>query len=97
MDIYYVALWDFELEDSGNVVKDGLVFSSRKAAEAHADGALLSSLDSEFTTRLKPQWSRRLNAGGYIVGEASVVEIEAPNAEAAFTGALAGKGKLLDE
>jgi len=93
MATFYVTLWDFELEDSGEIVKNGLVFSSLKAAEDEFSNALLSNLDSDFASRAKSRECRRLHACGYVVGNIAITRIDAQSLEAALADALAGKGE----
>ena len=97
MATFYVTLWDFELEESGEIVKDGLVFTTREAAKAQESNAFLSSIDNDLAARVEPHWSKRLNASGFITGESSIIEIDADNPEAALQGAIKGEGIAMDE
>lgn len=91
--VYYVVTWDFELEESGETVKDGVVFTDLKSAQEEARDALIASIDSDFAARLPPVLSKRLGKAGYITGESCIQEVEALHPENALQKALEGRGK----
>jgi len=88
----YVSTWDFEIEDSGDVVKDGLVFGDIGSAKREANKMLIASLDFDFASRAKPITSRRLGKAGYVVGNVKILAVQTSNAMHALQEALAGRG-----
>lgn len=92
MNLYYVVTWDFELEESDDVVKDGVVFTDLKLANEEATKALIASIDFSFASRLKPIISKRLGKTGYIRDEVKTLEVETSHPGHALQEALAGRG-----
>ena len=95
MTIHYVVIWDFDVEESGEVVKDGVVFSGLKSAQDKEIELLLASLDSDFSPRLLPVLSKRLGKTGYVTGVPSIYEVEALQPRDALQEAMEGKGKII--
>lgn len=92
--LYYVVLWDFELDDSGDVVKDGLVFTTIEAAKNEAERKLIEEIDNDLSSRkVNPVWNVRLRKWGYVAGDVIVKSISAGDAITAFEGVLTGKGE----
>ena len=51
MTIFYVVTWNFELDDSGEVVTDGSVFTDPKSAAIKEIEVLGTALNTEFSSR----------------------------------------------
>lgn len=92
---HYVVVWDFESEVSGDVVRDGLVFSGLEAAKKEAIQKFCTLLNYEFAPGVKPVFSRRLGTSGFIVGDVAVKAVCADNPAVALRDALEGKGDQL--
>lgn len=90
--LYYVVLWNFERDESGEVVREGVVFSDAAAAAEEASSKLLAELDYAFAPRVNPIFSARLGGMGYVAGEVSVRAVAARCLNVALREALAGKG-----
>lgn len=94
---YYVVTWDFEIEESGEVVKDGVVFTSLEPAQDEFSTVFIASIDAEFRARSNPTWSRRIEKYGYITGETSLREVTAEGLVHALQEALSGAGKEISD
>ena len=91
--LYYVVLWNFQLDDSGKTVRDGVVFSDIEAAKNEAGAKLVEELNYAFASRLRPTWSVRFSGRGYVVGDIVVKAIAAAGQFEALQEALVGKGE----
>jgi hypothetical protein len=93
---HYVVVWDFESEVSGDVVRDGVVFSTLKPAKEEALDKFCTLLNYEFAPRVKPVFSRRLGTSGFIVGDVALKAVCADDPAMALQDALEGKGDKLE-
>ena len=94
---YFVLVWDFELDESGQVVKDGAVFTELKAAQTREKHVLIAALNYDFASRVEPVVSRRLKQSGYVVGLPVVRALNAGDVSSALADALDGKGQEVTE
>lgn len=90
--LYYVVLWNFECDESGELVREGVVFSDAAAAAKEATTKMIAELNYAFAPRVKPIFSARLGGMGYVAGEVSVRAVTAGCLNVALREALAGKG-----
>jgi hypothetical protein len=96
MNEYYVVVWDFEIEESGDIVKDGLVFFLLTQAKAEAARKMVATIDDDFAARVKPENSRRLNKTGFVAGTPELKRVFATDPAKALETGLASGGEDVD-
>lgn len=97
MNTYYVVIWDFEIEESGDVVKDGVVFTDLESAQKEYREILFASINADFSARSKPRSSKRIGKSGYCTGETGLLEVDSEDLVSALQEALTGGGKEVSD
>jgi hypothetical protein len=96
MNAYYVVTWDFQLDETDEIVKDGTVFTDLPSAQNVYSEVLFASIDADFSTRSKPRLSKRIGKSGYITGETSIRKVESVDLVGALQEAFSGRGKVVN-
>ena len=99
MTEYFAVVWDFELEESGEVVKDAVLFTDLGRAKEHECTVFIAVLDNDFSQKAMPLYSKRLGKSGYIVGDKSpmIKRLKSPDAVTAMGEVLQGRGEEIVE